>query len=66
MKHHHESTTQSLTNTSSAVSADKIQEQIRQRAYELYEQRGREDGHDIDDWISAELEVNRQKKAMAA
>jgi hypothetical protein len=31
-----------------------IENDIRQRAYELYEQRGREDGKDIDDWLHAE------------
>ena len=31
--------------------------QIRQRAYELYEQRGRRDGHHLEDWIQAEQEV---------
>ena len=29
---------------------------IRVRAYELFEQRGREDGHDLDDWLQAEAE----------
>jgi Protein of unknown function (DUF2934) len=29
---------------------------IRLRAYELFEQRGREDGHDLDDWLQAEAE----------
>ena len=29
---------------------------IRVRAYELFEQRGREDGHDLDDWLKAEAE----------
>jgi hypothetical protein len=28
-----------------------IQQQIQQRAYELYEQRGRTEGHDLDDWL---------------
>jgi Protein of unknown function (DUF2934) len=32
-------------------------EKIRQRAYELYEARGREEGHDIDDWLQAEAEI---------
>jgi len=32
--------------------------QIRVRAYELFEQRGREDGHDLDDWLQAESEIN--------
>ncbi len=34
----------------------KLQEQIRQRAYELFEKRGREHGHDLDDWLKAEAE----------
>ena len=40
-----------------------LQEQIRLRAYGLYEQRGRE-GHELDDWLQAESEVT-QKKAKA-
>jgi H+-transporting ATPase len=34
-----------------------IEQQIRQRAYELYEQRGRTDGQDLDDWLQAEREI---------
>jgi len=34
-----------------------VQEKIRQRAYELYERRGKEDGYDFDDWLRAESEV---------
>ena len=30
---------------------------IRRRAYELYEKRGREDGHAEEDWLRAEAEV---------
>lgn len=30
---------------------------IRGRAYELYERRGREDGHDLEDWLEAEAEI---------
>jgi hypothetical protein len=33
--------------------------EIERRAYELYLERGGEDGHDIDDWIQAEREVGR-------
>jgi len=29
---------------------------IRQRAFELYEARGRESGHELDDWLTAERE----------
>ena len=42
-----------------------IEQQIRQRAYELYEQRGRTDGHDLDDWFQAEYEI-KGKQANAA
>ncbi|MGB8782057.1 MAG: DUF2934 domain-containing protein [Terriglobales bacterium] len=45
---------------------DPIEEQIRERAYQLYEQRGREDGHDLDDWLRAESEVAGKTKAVAA
>ncbi len=42
-----------------------LQEQVRRRAFELYEVRGREDGHDLDDWLQAELELV-QKRTKAA
>jgi len=34
-----------------------LKDEIRARAYELYEKRGREDGHEVDDWVQAENEV---------
>jgi hypothetical protein len=34
-----------------------IHEQISHRAYELYEMRGRETGHEIEDWLRAEAEI---------
>jgi hypothetical protein len=34
-----------------------LEEEVRRRAYELYEERGRADGRDIDDWVRAEAEV---------
>jgi hypothetical protein len=37
-----------------------LQEQIRLRAYRLYEQRGTE-GNELDDWLQAESEVTQQK-----
>jgi hypothetical protein len=44
-----------------------IQEEIRQRAYELYEERGRQDGFHVEDWSRAETEVlsrfHREKSA---
>ena len=37
--------------------SQELENQIRQRAYELYEARGREDGHDLEDWLRAEEEI---------
>ena len=34
-----------------------IEQQIQQRAYELYEQRGGTEGHGLDDWLQAEREI---------
>jgi len=43
-----------------------ILEQIRARAHELFEQRGREEGHDLDDWLQAEAEVAKQRQQQTA
>ncbi len=43
-----------------------FEREIRRRAYALYEERGREDGHDIDDWLRAEAELTTQAKKTAA
>jgi Protein of unknown function (DUF2934) len=34
-----------------------LDDKIRRRAYELYEQRGRTDGSELEDWVRAEIEV---------
>ena len=34
-----------------------VHEMICTRAYEIYQQRGREDGHDREDWLQAEREI---------
>ncbi len=43
-----------------------IEEQVRARAYELFEARGREGGHELEDWLRAEEEVTGQKSAATA
>ena len=55
----------SVTRARENETTEQIQEQIRQRAYELYEARSRGDGYDLDDWLLAEAEVT-QRKAVAA
>ena len=34
-----------------------LEEEIRRRAYEIYEERGQEDGRDLEDWLRAEAEI---------
>ena len=42
-------------------SLEALQKQIRVRAYQLYERRRREDGHDLDDWLEAEWEEQQRQ-----
>jgi hypothetical protein len=37
-----------------------VEEEIRRRAYELYQQRGAGSGHEADDWLVAEREVQQR------
>ena len=39
-----------------------LEEKIRLRAYQLYEQRGRIEGFALDDWLQAEAEIRGAKK----
>ena len=39
-----------------------LTERIRQRAYELYEAREKQDGHELEDWLLAESEVMEEIK----
>jgi hypothetical protein len=44
-----------------------LEAQIRQRAYELYVERGRVDGFENEDWLKAELEIRgRLSRAQSA
>ncbi len=38
---------------------------IRERAYQFYEERGSEHGHDLEDWLRAEAEIFGKKPAAA-
>lgn len=40
-----------------------LEDEVRRRAHQLYEERGRVDGHDLDDWLRAEDEVIRALRA---
>jgi hypothetical protein len=41
------------------------EEMIAARAYERYVQRGREDGHDVEDWLAAEGELRAELSGQA-
>ena len=43
-----------------------LEEAIRQRAYQLYEERGREDGRAEEDWLRAEAEIQGKRSRSAA
>lgn len=40
----------------------RLKSQIRQRGFELYQERSREDGHELDDWLIAEEEILQARK----
>jgi hypothetical protein len=42
------------------------QDAVRKRAYELYVDRGMEDGHDLEDWFHAEQELAARRSQSAA
>jgi len=54
-----------FTGTDPTKTPAEVQDQIRRRAQELYEARGRQDGHDLDDWLQAEIEVLEATKPEA-
>jgi len=43
-----------------------VEERIRFRAYELFEQRGRNHGFDVEDWLRAETEVAARAAVQSA
>ena len=51
------------TNVQKTDGGGELQDQIRARAYQLYERRGRDDGYDMEDWLQAEAELLRVQTA---
>ncbi len=54
-----------LTPTARIVSQspDLTKQMIGERAYHFYEERGRQDGRDVDDWLRAEAELTGKTPA---
>ena len=59
-------TTKNLRTFGRTAAEDNREEQIRTRAYELYEARNRGDGHDVEDWLEAEAEITGRTGRTAA
>ena len=49
--------TQKPTANIATESHPNLEEEIRRRAYEIYEERGQEDGRHVEDWLRAEAEI---------
>jgi hypothetical protein len=47
------------------LSTEIQEEDIARRAFELYEARGCQDGHDLEDWLQAEQELEAQRRFLA-
>ena len=45
--------------------AQSIEDLVRKRAYDLYEQRGGEHGHDLEDWLNAEAEIIEKQSGVS-
>ena len=59
-------TTKNLRTFGRTAAEDNSEEQIRTRAYELYEAHNRGDGHDVEDWLEAEVEITGRTGRTAA
>lgn len=56
----------SSTGSLSDKRSPEVEAAIRRRAQELFEQRGRAPGHDLEDWLQAETEIARQSTPRTA
>ena len=52
--------------TAAGMASGVTEGDIARRAFELYCDRGREDGHDVDDWLNAERELRDVSSSSAA
>jgi len=55
-----------IDNEEGPMSAKPSREQIEARAYEIYVEQGREDGHDVEHWLLAEQELSGKPEPAAA
>lgn len=55
-----------ISQLSNLGSQERTDEIIRMRAYQLFQQRGCEHGHDLDDWLQAEAEIMGKRPVVRA
>ena len=53
-----------ILNLSDLGSLERTEEIIRMRAYQLFEKRSYEHGHDLEDWLQAEAESAGKKQVI--
>jgi hypothetical protein len=58
--------TQKPTANIATESYPNLEQEIRRRAYEIYKERGQEDGRDVEDWLRAEAEITGTSVKAAA
>ncbi len=56
----------SPNNGGSILASYGVEERIRRRAYEIYEQQGREEGRHLEHWLQAEQELLGKQSAKRA
>lgn len=54
-----QSTNRTLGADTSGCPIECVPDLIRKRAYQLFEERGRQPGHELDDWLQAEHEIKK-------
>ena len=51
---------QAITFPNTKLTEPMVEHEIRLRAYEIYENRGKTEGHAVEDWLQAEADVQRR------
>jgi hypothetical protein len=56
-------TTGSTHSSQQATTIEEREQNIRDRAYQIYLQRGAQPGYELEDWLQAERELNEQSSS---
>ena len=53
---------QAITFASAKLTEPMVEDEIRVRAYEIYERRGKIEGHALEDWLQAQADIQRRSR----